>query len=948
MHNLGWSSQRRMVAGAGALVALCSLLLPWIPVGMALWFAALPVVFLWPTVESGRYMSDTKGGAISEAVEAARKVMFIAFTLRPWRLGPEGDNDKVSGDLSDAKDEHGQPKDQLHEQDKSWFHPITLNSISAALTASIYVGLEMIISRGLNSIPWPRHWSTQPGWAAFTQPRGWWMLITSGAAGWVTAKAVAAWGRGRKDPGAAAPTVLIENAERYPNATWGGFIRAALHWQGIVAIVLCSVVGASLWIYVPAIADMIGYAYFAVIVPATLLIMGEVGLREWSSEQRNAWLGYKLEQRQWGEHWSALLPVRLPPPALAGYVMFPTHDENGEPMQPHFKRMVFTLGVGTKFETFLPLVPKLAPAIKRTLINILPGANEKRQPAWGWMFLDHETPAYTEWTQSRQTQWMKWNARWNASIDQATAYLDPQLHDETKQFLFQRTLAAALRDLKLGVLLSGLRMTVRSVGDAPVYIQWDIPLYAELTHAKLLARIPEIASKLGVAWLRIAPEGSTNTASCHLCLTHPDRTKFEPGKDRTLRHKIVKLDWSYWMTSAGLVGADGISTPELKSARIAHEEADDPDATIHELRFTLPEGLTTQDVVANLPKLRSASELGYVEIRTDTKSPKTFTLLAGRRDPLDADYLFSDYATLLLTQPVRGQPNITWHVGMGADRKTRVYTWEDDYPHLLIAGASGSGKSVVANSMLLQLLHNNDPADVEVWLLEPKNELQLFQHAEHVKVFIDANVADSRNIWEVAQKTYAAVAEEMERRYQLMGSHPLKPKKISECRELARVDPAANGELNFPYLFVVMEECTSYFARPPVKEYTDDHNKLKGHTEEIARKGRAAGVHLVFLTQNPVKDAIPTTIKRQCGKIGLRTADKTGSIVIIDAIGLESIRVQGRGIIKSGDSGEGFRSFYIPTDELLEHFNQVPKNRRWPKLPPGVEPSPIVDIIDED
>ena len=76
-----------------------------------------------------------------------------------------------------------------------------------------------------------------------------------------------------------------------------------------------------------------------------------------------------------------------------------------------------------------------------------------------------------------------------------------------------------------------------------------------------------------------------------------------------------------------------------------------------------------------------------------------------------------------LHPPVAGRPDMVWTLGADATGALVTDSYDTETPHLLIAGGSNSGKSTVMHSMLCQLMHNNTPDDLKVWILEPKNEL---------------------------------------------------------------------------------------------------------------------------------------------------------------------------------------------------------------------------------
>ena len=113
-------------------------------------------------------------------------------------------------------------------------------------------------------------------------------------------------------------------------------------------------------------------------------------------------------------------------------------------------------------------------------------------------------------------------------------------------------------------------------------------------------------------------------------------------------------------------------------------------------------------------------------------------------DELKNRYPFVDHVDELLTTPTLGKPVTRFGVGMNPSNNIVWHEWDHEEPHLLIASDSGMGKSTLLASMLCQMLHNNHPADVNFWLIEPKTELQAYRDMPHVTRFCDATHGASR------------------------------------------------------------------------------------------------------------------------------------------------------------------------------------------------------------
>ena len=154
---------------------------------------------------------------------------------------------------------------------------------------------------------------------------------------------------------------------------------------------------------------------------------------------------------------------------------------------------------------------------------------------------------------------------------------------------------------------------------------------------------------------------------------------------------------------------------------------------------------------------------------------------------------------------------------------------------------------------------------------------------------------------------------EMEHRCRAFVEHPRQPQTLAEARELAVNDPDRSAHLNFPYLFIVIEECAAYFATPDDADI-EAHALIRNHVLRLARESRAAGIHLCVVTQYPTKTNVPNTLKAQCQRIGLGTHNLMASLVTIDQKGLEKIKIKGRGKALTGTDLVDFQGFLLVHD----------------------------------
>lgn len=210
-------------------------------------------------------------------------------------------------------------------------------------------------------------------------------------------------------------------------------------------------------------------------------------------------------------------------------------------------------------------------------------------------------------------------------------------------------------------------------------------------------------------------------------------------------------------------------------------------------------------------------------------------------------------------------------------------------PHGLIAGATGSGKSVCINTILVSLLYKADPSEVKVLLIDPKMvELAPYNKIPHLvsPVITDAKAATAALKW---------VVEEMERRYELFAH--------SGVRDIDRFNQLTadhhTGE-KLPYLVVVIDELADLMMVAP--------NDVEESIARIAQKARACGIHLLVATQRPSVDVITGLIKANIPtRIAFSVSSQVDSRTIIDIAGAEKLLGKGDMLFLENGSGKPVR-----------------------------------------
>lgn len=271
------------------------------------------------------------------------------------------------------------------------------------------------------------------------------------------------------------------------------------------------------------------------------------------------------------------------------------------------------------------------------------------------------------------------------------------------------------------------------------------------------------------------------------------------------------------------------------------------------------------------------------------------------REILESD-LFKDSSsplTVALGKDIVGKPFIT-------DIKK--------LPHLLIAGTTGSGKSVGINAMILSLLYRNDPDQLKLMLIDPKMlEFSIYNDIPHL---ITPVITEPK-------KAIAALANmvgEMERRYKLMAEN--RTKNIDNYNEKVKADGSAEP---FPYLVVVIDELADLMM--------NGGKEVEYSIARLAQMARASGIHLIVATQRPSVDVVTGLIKANLpSRLSYRVGQRIDSKVILDALGAESLLGRGDGLF-TPPGATGLVRLHAPwnTEEEIEEVVEWLKAQRAPE-----------------
>jgi S-DNA-T family DNA segregation ATPase FtsK/SpoIIIE len=247
-------------------------------------------------------------------------------------------------------------------------------------------------------------------------------------------------------------------------------------------------------------------------------------------------------------------------------------------------------------------------------------------------------------------------------------------------------------------------------------------------------------------------------------------------------------------------------------------------------------------------------------------------------------------------------------------------------PHLLVAGTTGSGKSVGVNAMLLSLLYRASPAEVRLIMIDPKMlELSIYEGIPHLltPVVTDMKLAANALHWCVG---------EMERRYRTMSKLNTRNlagfnQKVSEAikKGIPLKDPLAHPEdpeaadlAPLPQIVVVIDELADLMMVAG--------KKIEELIARLAQKARAAGIHLILATQRPSVDVITGLIKANIpARISFQVSSKIDSRTVLDQMGAEALLGQGDMLFLAAGTGLPIRvhGAFVADDEVMRVVNAL-------------------------
>ena len=224
-------------------------------------------------------------------------------------------------------------------------------------------------------------------------------------------------------------------------------------------------------------------------------------------------------------------------------------------------------------------------------------------------------------------------------------------------------------------------------------------------------------------------------------------------------------------------------------------------------------------------------------------------------------------------------------IGLGKNKNGEIFITDlREMPHLIVAGATGSGKSVAIHTILLSILYKSSPDEVKLVLIDPKRvELALYNTLPHLLTPVVVNTKLARNALDWA-------VYEMENRYKKLAllqvrnieQYNKKLKRLKQAEDLEELDKLEGEDEAIPYIVIVIDEFADLMMEAGKEIETD--------VARIAQKARAIGIHLILATQRPSTDVITGTIKNNFpSRIALAVPSKHDSRTIIDIMGAEKL-----------------------------------------------------------
>jgi len=246
-------------------------------------------------------------------------------------------------------------------------------------------------------------------------------------------------------------------------------------------------------------------------------------------------------------------------------------------------------------------------------------------------------------------------------------------------------------------------------------------------------------------------------------------------------------------------------------------------------------------------------------------------------------------------------------------------------PHILMAGATGQGKSVGLNAIITSLLYQKHPAELKFILIDPKKvELTLFSRIErHYLAKLpdseEAIITDTRKV----VRTLNSLGIEMDNRYELLKDAQVRNVKEYNTKFIARKLNPNHGHRYLPYFVLVIDEFADLILTAG--------KEIEGPITRLAQLARAVGIHLIIATQRPSVNIITGTIKANFpARIAFRVISKIDSRTILDTSGADQLVGRGDMLLSTGSDLIRLQCAFIDTPEVEKVTDYIGTQRAYP------------------
>ena len=272
------------------------------------------------------------------------------------------------------------------------------------------------------------------------------------------------------------------------------------------------------------------------------------------------------------------------------------------------------------------------------------------------------------------------------------------------------------------------------------------------------------------------------------------------------------------------------------------------------------------------------------------------------------------------------ESNFDLPVVMGKTITNETYTFDlTKMPHLLVAGATGQGKSVGLNAILISILYKKHPAQVKFVLVDPKKvELTLYNKIErHFLAKLpgeeDAIITDTSKV----VNTLNSLCIEMDERYELLKMAQVRTIKEYNVKFIARKLNPENGHRYLPYIVVLIDEFADLIMTAG--------KEVEQPIARIAQLARAIGIHLIVATQRPSVNVITGMIKANFpARIAFRVLSKIDSRTILDGSGADQLIGRGDMLISNGSDTIRLQCGFVDTPEVEDICSYIGDQRGYP------------------